>query len=237
MLAFREVPMAAGTEAVCRRCAVAGGHALSDAAETVSRLHEHASVQADVGLFFTDTGSLDLDELVRLASEAARSGASRIALRTSGQPLRDNQAAEALLESGVRVLEMVFLGPGPEQHDALAGIPGSFDAAAGAIALVTEAAAALGVRVALRGRIPVCSHNLQDAPATVMRLAELGVSSMVLACDPALDPRRSADWVAAACDTGTVNRVWVAVTGIPEPDLGDKALHAVDVVTLVGAAS
>jgi hypothetical protein len=70
-----------------------------------------------------------------------------------------------------------------------------------------------------------------------MRLAELGVSSMVLACDPALDPRRSADWVAAACDTGTVNRVWVAVTGIPEPALGDKALHSVDVVTLVGATS
>jgi MoaA/NifB/PqqE/SkfB family radical SAM enzyme len=237
MLAFRQVPMAAGPEAICRRCAGPEAHADSDAAATDSRLQEALSVEVDAGLFFTDTGALDLDGLVRLAGEAARSGASRIALRTSGRPVRDTQAAHALLQGGFRVLEVVFLGPGPEQHDALVGIPGGFDAAADAIAFVSEAATALGVRVALRGRIPVCRHNLKDAPATVMRLAELGVSSMVLACDPALDVRRSADWVAAACDTGTVNRVWVAVSGMPEPALGDKALHAVDVVSFVEALS
>ena len=233
MLAFRQVPMAAGAEATCRRCAGPDAHAAVDAVGIDSRLQDALPVEADTGVFFTDTGSLGLDGLVRLAGEAARSGASRIALRTSGRPLRDIQAAEALVRSGVRVLEVLFLGPGPEQHDALAGVPGGFDAAADSVVLVNEAAAALGVRVALRGRIPVCRHNLHDAPATVMRLAELGVSSMVLACDPALDVRRSADWVAAACDTGTVNRIWVAVCGMSGPALGDKALHAVDVLTFV----
>jgi hypothetical protein len=236
MLAFRQVSMAAGAEATCQRCAAPVAHAATDAAGMDSRLQDALRVETD-GLFFTETGSLDLDGLVRLVGEAARSGVSRIALRTSGRPLADVNAAQALVKSGVRVLEVVFLGPGPEQHDSLAGVPGGFDAAADSVALLTEAAAALGVRVALRGRIPVCRHNLHDAPATVMRLAELGVSSMVLACDPALDVRRSAEWVAAACDTGTVNRVWVAVSGMPEPALGDKALHAVDVVTFVGEAS
>jgi MoaA/NifB/PqqE/SkfB family radical SAM enzyme len=186
-----------------------------------------------VGVFFTQVGPADHPELPRLAEHAARAGAPRIAVRTSGRSLADPAAAARLLDNGVRIVEVTFLGSSAQMHDALTGAPGAFDAATTTVANVREAADARGVKVALRGRVRVCRHNLQDLPATVMRLAEMEVASIILACDPSLDARRSADWIAAACDTGTVNRVWVAVSGMDEGALGDKALHEVDPVTLV----
>ena len=37
-------------------------------------------------------------------------------------------------------------------------------------------------------------------------------------------------WIAAACDTGTVNCVWVEVAGVPYCLAGDHALHLVPVL-------
>lgn len=186
------------------------------------------------GVFFSDVGPLDHPDLPCLVDYAARAGASRIALRTSGRSLTDSAAAVSLLRGGVRIVEVTFLGSCAEAHDPLAGTPGAFKAAAMGVGNLLDAAETLGVRVAVRGRVRVCRHNLQDLPATVMRLAEMGVSSILLACDSALDSRRSGDWVAAGCDTGTVNRVWVAVSGMDRDALGDKALHAFDAITISG---
>ena len=231
MILFREIPLGAGEETSCRRCAGAGDQASVETVQVGEALAA-ALESGSENLFFTGLGAMDHESLLQLVSRAADAGVSRIGVRLSASQVVQSREASALLSAGMRVAEVTFLSAEAGRHDSFTGTPGSFEASAGAVARLREAAGVLGVRLAVRGRVPICSHNLHDAPATVMRLAEMGVSSMVLACDPSLDVRRSAEWVAAACDTGTVNRVWVAVTGMPEGALGDKALHAVDVVRL-----
>ncbi len=233
MLRFHEVRLGAGEEAACRRCASASEiEPVEPAAGSSAVLDIELTAANSAGALLTGTGSLDPGSLVEYAARLAALGVGRIGVRISGGNSTDSTPMRLLLESGVRVIEVVFLGSGPELHDALVGTPGGFDRAVGAIHACSEAAGELGVKVAVRGRIRLCAHNLHDAPAAVMRLAEMGVTSIVLECDPRLDVRRSAEWVAAACDTGTVNRVWVAVTGMPDGALGDKALHALDVISL-----
>jgi MoaA/NifB/PqqE/SkfB family radical SAM enzyme len=236
MLAFRDIPLGRGEESACLRCAGSRPRSSGESIEPEARIDSALDDAPGVGVFFSDVGPLDHPDLSRLAAHAARAGASRIAVRTSGRSLADPGAAARLLESGVRIVEVVFLGSSGRAHDALTGVQGSFQAAAAGVGNLRSAADALRVKVAVRGRVPVCRHNVQDLPATVMHLAESGVSSIVLACDPALDVRRSIDWIAAACDTGTVNRVWVAVSGMDEEVLGDKALHAVDAISFTGAS-
>jgi hypothetical protein len=237
MLAFCDIPLGRGEEAACLRCAGSRPRSSGETIEPEARIDSALDDAPGVGVFFSDVGGLDHPDLPHLAANAARAGASRIAVRTSGRSLADPGAAASLLESGVRIVEVVFLGSSEQTHDALTGVQGAFEAAAAGVGNLRSAADALGEKVAVRGRVPVCRHNVQDLPATVMCLAGLGVSSIVLACDSALEARRSIDWIAAACDTGTVNRVWVAVSGMDEGVLGEKALHAVDVIRFTGASA
>lgn len=234
MLAFHEVSLGGSGEIACTRCAVRAHEEprTSDAMESPDR------ALADIGtagVLFTHTGDVERDALISWVRRAVTSGASRIGIRTSGRLLRNEQDAIGLVDAGVRLAEVTFMGPEASQHDVFVGAAGSFDAAVGAVRAFSEAAETLGVRLAVRSRIPVCAHNLQIVPETVMACAQMGVSSMLLVCDPSLDPRRSVEWVSAACDTGTVNRVWVAVTGMPADSLGALALHMQDVMTLRGA--
>lgn len=232
MLVFCDIPLGGGDEVSCRRCALSVPRPPAGTTEPTARIDSALDATPGAGVFFSDVGPLDHSDLLHFVRHAARAGASRIAVRTSGRSVDDPAAAADLLQSGVRIVEVTFLGSGPQTHDALAGTPGAFDATATGVGNLLAAAEELGIRVAVRGRMRVCSHNLQDLPTAVMRLAEMGMSSLLLVCDSALDPRRSADWVAAACDTGTVNRVWVAVSGMDGAALGDKTLHTVDVITL-----
>lgn len=234
MLLFRDIPLGGGDEAVCRRCAAAGSPVPgAQTADPTARIDAALSATPGAGVFFTQVGAADHPGLPGLVEHAARAGAPRVAVSASGRSLSDPAVAARLVDSGVRIVEVTFLGSCAQVHDALTGVPGDFDAATAAVANVRSTADARGLEVAVRGRVRVCHHNLQDMPATVMRLAEMEVANIILACDPTMDTRRSADWIAAACDTGTVNRVWVAVSGMDEAALGDKELHAVDPVTLL----
>ncbi|MDY0088549.1 MAG: hypothetical protein RBS78_08400 [Coriobacteriia bacterium] len=231
MLEYREISLGGIDEAICIRCTprVQEEPTLSTAAENLDGL---VAEGAPAGVLFTNADSTELDVLAALVRRAVRSDITRIGIRTSGRILRQEQDAMSLVSAGVRVAEVAFAGPDSSEHDALIGVPGSFDVAAGAIRAFSTAAKGLGVRAAIRSRIPVCAHNLHLIPATVMACAEMGVSSMLLVCEPSLDPRRSVEWISAACDTGTVNRVWVAVSGVSAEALGGLALHAQDVMAL-----
>lgn len=237
MIAYREIQLGGGDEVACLRCSSTQAAVPVAVDELRQRIEEVRAEDPRAGVFFTDTGPGDHPELRGLVEHAVRAGASRIGVRTSGRSLADPGAASDLLASGVRVVEVTLLGSRAETHDALAGLPGSFEATTTGVANLLGAAESLGVSVAVRGRVHVCRHTLIDLPATVVHLAELRVSSVVLAHDPELDPRRSVEWVGAACDTGTVNRVWVSVSGMPSEALGEKALHAVDPLSLTGTSA
>ncbi len=202
------------------------------AAEIMPIIDEALAVSSGAGVFFLGPEPLEHPEIRQLITGAVSAGTQRIGVRTSGRPLADASSADELISAGVRVFEVSLLGSCSETHDPLAGAEGSFAAAAIGVRAVLDAAEARGVRVVVRGRLGVCRHTLQDLPAAVRRFAEMRVTSIVLACPGTLESRRFAEWIAAACDTGTVNRVWVAVSDLALETLGDKALHAVDVITM-----
>lgn len=228
MLRFREIALGPAGQVACRRCA-AVAPASPVEADWRARLGHVLSGRADEGVLITGTGDVSAEALAGAVSSCVNEGVSRIAVRLS-----DPAAVTAVLESGARIVEVALLGPAAEVHDGLADAPGSFARAHETVRAVRDWADAFEARVAVRAHVPACPHNLRELPAIVTACAEARIDTVVLACEPTLDPRRSAEWLAAACDTGTVNRVWVSVRGVPAEVLGDKALHALDVITTDG---
>jgi hypothetical protein len=154
-------------------------------------------------------------------------GFSRIALETDAVALGVRPNAAGSIAVGVRVLRVRMLAGQPALGDELAGAPGHTERAFTGIAAFRSAAADAGVRTAIRGVIPVCVHNLDAVPETVAALAEAGASSVELHAQGS-PPSRAAAILAAACDTGVVNRTWVEVLGVDLPP--SHALHVAEVL-------
>ncbi|HET6497834.1 MAG TPA: hypothetical protein VFH17_02100 [Coriobacteriia bacterium] len=228
MLRFREITLGPAGDVACRRCAAVPVAFVED--DWFARLDTMLSGRTDEGVLITGTGAVSAERLAEAVRRCVDRGVSRVAVR-----VREPGVAVAALESGARTVEVALLGPAEALHDGLAGEQGSFVRARETVRSTREWADASSARVSVRAIVPVCPHNLREAPATVTSCAEAGVDVVVLACVPTLDPRRSAEWVGAACDTGTVNRVWVSVRGLSAESLGAKALHAIDALSTEAA--
>lgn len=164
-------------------------------------------------------------ELPALVAACVDAGVQRIALETDGAALSVPTNALGVLRSGVRHLRVRVLDVGPAHGDNLGGRAGrTRDALAGMRAYLAAAGEA-GLPVVVTAIIPVCRHNADTLPATIAELASLGVQAvrLVPSADTATPPEAL---LAAACDTGMVNRLWVeADPALPLPDT--HGLHAV----------
>jgi hypothetical protein len=93
------------------------------------------------------------------------------------------------------------------------------------------AAEAGEAEVLLSVRVPVCRHNVRDLPDAVAAAVGAGARHVLLqVTDGGLDLPGAMPWVVAACDSGTVNTVWVEASGIPYCVAGTHALHTVPVL-------
>jgi hypothetical protein len=73
--------------------------------------------------------------------------------------------------------------------------------------------------------IPVCWHNINALPEIIARVAQTGFHAARLTAAGDL-PAHAARLIAAACDTGMVNRLWTETDGVlPLPET--HALHGV----------
>ncbi len=242
MLRFRDIVLGTGPRpGECRLCTPAPESPVPvfrPAEEILADLAAHpGEIGAPVGVRLTGADPLAHPDPPSLVAAAVRTGAQRVALDTPGEGLARPGAADALLAAGARVFEVALLGSTEATHDRLAARSGSFDALAEGLAAVASAAEGREARVFVRARVTVCPHTVADLPATVMRCAELGASQVVLVAREGVDPRRALEWIGAACDTGTVNRLWVSVSGVPAEALGERGLHAVDPFEAVHAGS
>jgi hypothetical protein len=177
-------------------------------------------------------------ELPQLVSAAVRAGVKRLRLDTDAVSLGHPDNAGGVLAAGVRQLRVTLLAGSPGMHDALAGSPGVLDRTLQGVRAFADTAERADVHVAISAHIPVCRHNLHDLANTVSVAASAGACYVLLEiADPAIDPRSAMPWVAAACDTGTVNALWVEVAGMPYCFGGRHALHLVPVMrpVVVGA--
>jgi hypothetical protein len=231
MLEFIEVPLGRGGSPSCGRCA------RSEAADYRQAFDITAEVEAACAAWgavpgpnvaLTGPEPFGHPELPQLLASTVRAGVKRLRLDTDAVALGDPGAAEAVLAAGVRHIRVRMLGGPPGVHDELAGAPGAQERSLQGMRAFAEAARRADVRVAVSAHVSVCRHNLQDLPAAVTAAVEAGARHVLAeVADPTLDVRASMPWLAAACDSGTVNCAWVELAGVPYCLGGDHALHLV----------
>jgi MoaA/NifB/PqqE/SkfB family radical SAM enzyme len=66
-------------------------------------------------------------DLPQLAAAARRAGFTAVRLQTNGMRLADQALCRKLAASGLTVCKFTFPGSSPQFHDALTGVPGSFE--------------------------------------------------------------------------------------------------------------
>jgi molybdenum cofactor biosynthesis enzyme MoaA len=161
-----------------------------------------------------------LPAVVRACRDA---GVRRIGVETDGGALAVGENAAGALQAGVRHLRVRVLAGGEELADALAERPGLARTARTGVRRYREAAEASGIPVVVTAVVPLCEHNVRTVPHTVAALASWHVDAVHLVATERLGDEVEAH-VAAACDTGMVNRVWVEVdAALPLPPT--HALH------------
>jgi len=237
---FVEIALGTGVACSCSRCATPPAREFFSAEVVGSRI---ASVVAEWGdgpgpnVLLTGPEPFAHPELPGIVASAAASGCERIGLRTDAGALSMPGNAEGVLGAGVRHLQLVVLG-GAGAHDRLADRPGLFDAASQGARAFIAAAQRGGEHVAVTGLVPVCAHNVPELPAAVAALASAGAVAVEFAVQPtAADARGFSDWLASAIDTGTVNGVWVTVTGVEPQRVPRSALHAISPFSTSGGVS
>lgn len=220
MIRFARISIGEGAAPACLRCAsTAPAPSVRSAEDIVAEIREVAEAwTAPVGPNMVLGGfePFSHPELPALIAAARQAGFSRICLETDGGALAQPVNAHGAFRSGVRHVRVRTLGVGRDA-DELAGRPGLSATVLAGIRAFLDIAAEAGDPVAVAAVIPVCTHNLAMLSTTVFALADAGVQAVSLVGNGAVSGAAAAV-VAAACDTGTVNRVWVDVDDLPVPD-------------------
>lgn len=228
MLRFAEVSMGQGGAVACGRCAPQASATHRQAADVIADVEAAVSAWDGPGaanISLAGAEPFDHPDLPAIVDAAVRAGASRLRVESAGAALAAGENAPGAQAAGVRHARVSLLGS-EGMHDALAGAPGLYRAACAGMRAWALAAEGSGVGTFLSGMMPVCDHNALEAPAVVAAFAGLGAREVTLRAVEGLDTQRAAPWIAAACDTGTVNRVWVRVEGVPADVLPGHAVHA-----------
>lgn len=228
MLEFAHIALGTGDGLACTRCTPAQEAGYVPAAELESRVRKVAEGWiGGPGPNVTLGGPEPFahPELPAIVAAAVAAGIERVCLETDGGALSVPANAVGVLRAGVRHLNVRLLAGDAVLADELSGLRGRTGDGLAGIDAFLEAADADGVRVAVTALVPVCQHNIASLPATVAVLARHGLHAVRLVPGGSLPP--GADSVlAAACDTGMVNQLWVEVDpALPLPST--HALHAV----------
>ena len=165
-------------------------------------------------------------ELVSIVTQSVAAGVRRLGLHSDAAALTRGENATGAVSSGVRRLDVTFLGGDESTHDRLIGRPGSFTSSIAGMQAFREAGERMVVPVVITGSVPVCRHVVFDIPAIVERFARSGASSVELVFeDPSIADAGMVRTIIAACETGIVNGVWVSVRGLDPAALGRHDLH------------
>lgn len=229
MLEFVRVEVGEGSPPGCSRCAPAVPatyHDLDRLAEDIAHAVRTPSGSVAQGLLLSGPDPFSHPALPAVVEACVSTGVPRIGIETAGTALSVHGNAAGVLAAGVRHLFVRVLSGDAATHDGLVGRPGALSGALAGIATYRAAAVEAGVPCVVTGVVPVCRHVRDALPLTVAALARAGVDAVRLV--EGRDPGgQAAAAIAAACDTGMVNRVWVEVSpALPLP--ASHALHVLD---------
>ncbi|MHB1476950.1 MAG: hypothetical protein ACYDHQ_08770 [Coriobacteriia bacterium] len=222
MIDLVSIAVGTGGPAGCTRCAPAPDAMYLSVSEISASL---AALQGADGVALTGPEPFSHPELPGVIAACRDAGFSRIALETDAGALAVHGNAPGVLHAGVRQLWVRVFGPDDSTHDERIGRPGRAAAARVGVAAYRAAALETGRDVVVTAIVPVCRHTLPELPAIVAECGARGFDAVRLVSAGPL-PGSAATVIAAACDTGMVNRIWVATDGsLPLPD--SHRLHGV----------
>lgn len=236
MLEFAHVEVGEGAPLGCARCGAARVSVYYPADEVAARISAVVSAWTPApgpNLVLSGPEPFAHPALPDLVTACVEAGVERIAIETDGGALAVRGHAAGALGAGVTHLRVRVLAAGDDAAaDALTGRPGLARAVASGVVAYRDEARRTETRVAVSAIVPVCRHNLDVLPATVARLATWGIDGVRLVPGAELSPSAGVS-LAAACDTGMVNRLWVEADpalGLPE----SHALHSVEAAVTRG---
>lgn len=222
MIRFEQITIGTGGGPRCHRCSAPSAEQSFRSADEIA-----AEIAAVVGGWDASLGPNVLlngaepfahDALPRLIAQARAAGAKRIGLVSDGGALGFGDNAAGAVHAGVRHVVVQTVGLG-EAADERAGRTGLSAAVLAGIRAFVEAAKHVEATVAVSAEVAVCRHNVDELPGIVAALGEAGAGCVVFFQDELAIPAPASVAVvlAAACDTGVVNGVWVEVRGLPLP--------------------
>lgn len=225
---FARIAVGEGQPLHCAHCNSPAERAYGDAESIGGEVDRAAAASTDPtgpNLCLTGPEPFGHPELPRLVIACRHAGARRIALETDAAALSVRVNAAGLVAAGVHHLHVRVLHADEARGDELGGSAGRTRDSFAGIAGYLEAAQAAGVDAVVTLRVPICEHNVVSLPEIVTRAAALGVHAVRLLGTSPL-PTSASAFIAAACDTGMVNGVWVeAAESLPVPD--SHSLHIV----------
>lgn len=219
MLPFARVEVGLPSERRCRLCdpcrAAATWRSVPDVAAELREIVSEWTAPVGPSVVLCGPEPFAHPSLPEIVAAARAAGFERIGVETDAAALAHEEVARGALMAGVRHVRAIVFGVG-DLGDRMAGAAGASAASLSGIERFTNAASQARLQVAASAIVPVCRHNAEQLHLVVAAAAHAGAAHVVLeAAGSAVDPPEAV--VAAACDTGTVNRAWVEVRGLRVP--------------------
>lgn len=213
MIRFATITVGSGASATCLRCAPAVDAGYAAVEEIAASLEGARGADGVDGIALVGPEPFSHPELPALIAAARGAGFTRIALETDGGALAVHGNAAGVLHAGVRQLWVRVLGATGQAHDERIGRPGRSAAARAGVAAYRAAAQEAALPIAVTAIVPVCRHTLPELPSIVAECGARGFDAVRLVTAGPL-PGSADTVIAAACDTGMVNRIWVSTDGV-----------------------
>lgn len=228
MLRFEAVPVGSGSGVSCAWCSPPAPVRYDSTAVVLERVAQVAggwSTRPGPNVVLSGPEPFNHPELPALVVGCIERGVERLGIETDGGALSVGGNAAGAIRAGVRHLRVRALGFRDGRADASSERRALARSAREGIGAALEAADSLGVTIVVTVLLPVCQHTIDVLPAAVAESAGAGAHAVRIVPGGSLPPSAST-LLAAACDTGMVNRLWVEVDGsLPLP--ASHTLHAV----------
>ena len=228
MIRFGSAEVGDGVALGCARCAMPrtpSYHSVADVARALTELAAGWSGTPGPNVVLGGPEPFAHPQLPALVASAIDAGFERIALETDGAALSVTENAEGVLRAGVRHIRLRVVATDEWRAAEFLPRPAVVSAARRGVTAFRSAAERAAVRAVVTAVVPVCTHTVDSLPSTIADLASWDVDAVRLEAAGPLPPD-AAGLIAAACDTGMVNRLWVETDGeLPLPS--SHALHAV----------
>jgi radical SAM protein len=124
-------------------------------------------------LVLTGGDPLKRAELFDFVAHARRLGFA-VSVTPAGTPLLTQEVVRRMGRAEVRMMALSLDGSNPRRHDSLRGVPGSFARTVQAAGWAREADLPVQINTL------VCAETIDDLPATLAKLTDLGISTWAL---------------------------------------------------------